>query len=419
MKKINPIFQKLSEEVMQKLSSIKVSAKDVKGEGEFTVIATTDDLDRHGEIISIDGWDFKNYMKNPIVLWAHNYWDLDAVVGAVTDIKVEEKGVVVTGVFANTPAGQAVRKLYEDGIVRTVSVGFIPLEFDKNTITKAELLEISFVPVPANPNALSTEKMAELVMKTAEFHAKFLKPVISDNNIMGKTAIPYESTPAAPEDTEWDADAATARWKEQCTTTDDNGDEVIDFAKFKKLFAWYDSENPDLVGSYKLPHHDYIDGELKVVWQGTVAAMGALLGARGGTDIPESDREEVYNHLKAHYEQFDKEPPEFSSESSNEDKKEKIKLSKMEKARLKVDVCALIDASVFEEESKSTKAGRVLSAKSLALIITARDALSELVEHATADDEEKAIDAIAILKDARSIDKLVESMIKNLRGPKK
>jgi phage head maturation protease len=42
--------------------------------------------------------------------------------------------------------------------LKTVSVGFIPKERDpenQRIITRAELLEVSFVPVPCNPNALS------------------------------------------------------------------------------------------------------------------------------------------------------------------------------------------------------------------------------------------------------------------------
>jgi hypothetical protein len=39
--------------------------------------------------------------------------------------------------------------------------------------------------------------------------------------------------------------------------------------------------------------------------------MVALLGGRGGVDIPDDDRRGVYNHLSRHYGEFDKDPPEF------------------------------------------------------------------------------------------------------------
>jgi hypothetical protein len=78
--------------------------------------------------------------------------------------------LIIEGVFASTENAQLCRKLYDEGILKTVSVGFIPLERDQannSIITKAELLELSFVPVPCNPNALSLEK--EVIAKMVEF----------------------------------------------------------------------------------------------------------------------------------------------------------------------------------------------------------------------------------------------------------
>lgn len=72
--------------------------------------------------------------------------------------------------FASTEKAQMLRQLYDEGIIKTVSVGFIPKERDTNdqkVITKAELLEVSFVPIPANPNALSIQK--EMLEKMVEF----------------------------------------------------------------------------------------------------------------------------------------------------------------------------------------------------------------------------------------------------------
>jgi phage I-like protein len=75
------------------------------------------------------------------------------------------------------------------------------------------------------------------------------------------------------------------------------------------MAAWYDIENRDNKGAYKLPHHRQEDKA--VVWNGVAAAMAALLGARGGVDLPGTDRQGVYRHLARHYQQFEKEPPEL------------------------------------------------------------------------------------------------------------
>jgi len=52
------------------------------------------------------------------------------------------------------------RSLYNQGCLKTVSMGFIVKERDpkdRSIITKWELLELSFVPVPANAGALSLD----------------------------------------------------------------------------------------------------------------------------------------------------------------------------------------------------------------------------------------------------------------------
>jgi hypothetical protein len=77
--------------------------------------------------------------------------------------------------------------------------------------------------------------------------------------------------------------------------------------------AWHeaaDSGLPDRKGAYKLPHHELIGGEVKVVWRGVSHAMNVLAGGRGGVSIPARDRMDVWRHLAKHYEQFGEEPPE-------------------------------------------------------------------------------------------------------------
>jgi len=56
--------------------------------------------------------------------------------------------------------GILAKQLYQEGMLKAVSVGFIVLkrnETDYRIIEKAELLEVSFVAVPCNPNAISMD----------------------------------------------------------------------------------------------------------------------------------------------------------------------------------------------------------------------------------------------------------------------
>jgi hypothetical protein len=68
-----------------------------------------------------------------------------------------------------------------------------------------------------------------------------------------------------------------------------------------------DPEEPHVLASYKLPHHDIIDGRLQTVWHGVAAAMAAVKGARGGVKLDQTAK--VISHLAKHYKEFGKEVP--------------------------------------------------------------------------------------------------------------
>jgi hypothetical protein len=130
-----------------------------------------------------------------------------------------------------------------------------------------------------------------------------LSEVIGKSPKKNKSVIPFKKFPLAEEGASWDAGAVVKE---------------ADADDLKIICAWYDSENADVKSSYKLPHHLGSGDGHKTVWSGVKAAMGALLGARDGVDIPEADKQGVYNHLKKHYAEFEKEAPEMRSYSAQE-----------------------------------------------------------------------------------------------------
>ena len=143
----------------QKLIEETKAAKEKNG--KFEVIISTEHVDRMQEIIKQDGWQLERYMKNPVVLWGHDYRQLP--IGVAEELSITEyegqPALKATGYFAAHDFAQSIRELYDAKIVRATSVGFIPKKYDEqdmNIITIAELLEFSFVSVPANSFALST-----------------------------------------------------------------------------------------------------------------------------------------------------------------------------------------------------------------------------------------------------------------------
>jgi len=116
-----------------------------------------------------------------------------------------------------------------------------------------------------------------------------------------------------PVDTErdWDGNQAQqniADW----ASSDGSGDkDKIDWDKYRKGFCYYDSDEEENFTSYKFPIADVVDGQLKAIWNGIVAAMAAINGSRSEPDMPEDERKGVYNHLVKYYEKLDEEPPEY------------------------------------------------------------------------------------------------------------
>ena len=118
--------------------------------------------------------------------------------------------------------------------------------------------------------------------------------------------------PLAPKDRAWDADAAEARIRKWAGGPDK---ENINWSKYRSCFLWFDSEDPENFTSYKFPYCDIINGKPHVVFRALAAIIAALNGARGGTNIPASDREKVYREAAKQYRRFDEEPPELKRSS--------------------------------------------------------------------------------------------------------
>jgi len=140
---------------------------DVEAGQGFPWTLSTFDLDRFGERIDPQGWDFRRYMNNPIVEWAHRY-DIPAI-GKIEGLAVDGDGLHGV-VFFNDKSydafGWSIGQRVKAGVIRAGSVGFRPVEIEIPSkedskdgtsliFRKQELLEFSICNVPANPFALA------------------------------------------------------------------------------------------------------------------------------------------------------------------------------------------------------------------------------------------------------------------------
>jgi len=144
-----------------------LSADVEDGQG-FTWMLSTFDLDRFGERIDPQGWDFKRFMDNPVVEWAHRF-DIPAI-GKIEGLTVDGNGLHGV-VFFNDKSfdafGWSIGQRVKAGVIRAGSVGFRPIEIEIPSkedgkdgtsliFRRQELLEFSICNVPANPFALAT-----------------------------------------------------------------------------------------------------------------------------------------------------------------------------------------------------------------------------------------------------------------------
>jgi len=144
-------------------------------------IGTDESADRMGDIIKADGWKFEDYQKNPVFIWAHDYYSIPigkcleitrATGSTGTKFKIKFASIEELCSDPTFPSEEAqfadtVYMAYKNGYMSGVSVGFQGLESEERddqkdlpswqrgqVFTSQSLLELSAVVVPANQNAL-------------------------------------------------------------------------------------------------------------------------------------------------------------------------------------------------------------------------------------------------------------------------
>ena len=138
-------------------STFKALGESEDGGVDIKGSASTNGLDRAGDIIESDAWTkggLENFKNNPIILFNHNY---DKPIGRAKDLQVTENGLEISAKISK--AAGDVTQLIKDGVLGAFSVGFKVKDADYMTetdgykIKDAELFEVSVVSVPCNQGA--------------------------------------------------------------------------------------------------------------------------------------------------------------------------------------------------------------------------------------------------------------------------
>ena len=167
-------------------------------------IANANIIDRTEERLEPAGIDVRNFMLNPVLLLDHLYVSMSTV-GRVLRLDPQSDGVHFDGFVGDptkadlTKTQIDIRSLIAQGLLQTVSVGFIPHkiqapEFNSKgelenpaVILIWELLELSIVAVPANPGSifdigvLSIDDNGKNLLQIPHFYSIKQDGAVNDN----------------------------------------------------------------------------------------------------------------------------------------------------------------------------------------------------------------------------------------------
>ncbi len=139
--------------------------RDTLGGNRYRITIAASEKVRQPPELDFKGLSTDNYLRNPVVMWAH-----DAVgrspsgglpIGRTLSLAKTGAGEVIADFefLSDDPFAQRVKNAWDKGFLRAASVSWLPLETAPTPDggwrdTRSELLEWSIVSVPADPDAL-------------------------------------------------------------------------------------------------------------------------------------------------------------------------------------------------------------------------------------------------------------------------
>lgn len=338
------LLRKFTSEGVESSTSNDFISKFLKEQGldklpERTLAWTvsTEARDRDNDRIMQSGWDLKAYLKNPVVMWSHDYslppigrsiatWieGVDKTKGRNSPAPRLRMLKQFTSQDEN-PDGFKIFKLAEAGFIKTASVGFIPREAEPDPefkvgeneeapfltpllFRKQELLESSVVSIPSNPEALQSAKSVcgvdpnflkpsiEQLLDEANYIYASRKHLEDVYRVFSKFYMPTSSTIIALEDlseaTQKELnDKINESREEDCTeeldeileAIDNSSDELLPLDELTQDFEGYDEcpsdePEPEVVSAAAEPQPEldnFVEFELDDLSQALASVFGS------------------------------------------------------------------------------------------------------------------------------------------------
>ncbi len=141
-----------------------VESRDLGG-GRYVVTIAANERVRQPPDLDLAGMSTEAYMRNPVVMWAHDVVGRSPSgglpVGRTLGLSKGGDGRLMAEFefLAEDPFAQRVKNAWDKGFLRAASVSWVPVESASDESGRrrdvtSELVEWSLVPVPADPDAL-------------------------------------------------------------------------------------------------------------------------------------------------------------------------------------------------------------------------------------------------------------------------
>lgn len=200
-------------------------------DGPIRFIASNEGDPGDGFDLKAEDWDFGRFLRNPVILWGHDFMGSRLPIGKAVSVGIEDRKMVAAVQFDPLDSfAQEVERKYRTGYLSAVSVSWDTLS------GRNHLLEISGVPVPMDPGALM-ERTRALAVQQAQ-------------RILNDLEDPQQPTHDA--EALW---AGTALQMVRLFLPDTDDAESVRLAAYKKLCRLYERQGktaPEFLGTAEL-----------------------------------------------------------------------------------------------------------------------------------------------------------------------
>lgn len=160
----NSMWEEREQPKERKMNYIRAFRQETEQTEEGSPIrftASTEGIKRDGKELKAENWRLDNYKSNPVVLWVHDYTGNYLPIGRA-EASIDDKTLVADVTFDRQDEFACrVESKYRRGFLNAVSVGWQDVQEGRKTFH--DLMDISAVPVPADPQALKMHGMRGLI----------------------------------------------------------------------------------------------------------------------------------------------------------------------------------------------------------------------------------------------------------------